>query len=82
MRYIVVTGNDLERYGFRRYLYSGQQVRGEVVKLATGGDMALITSEDDRLAQDLCDRLASGLMGARSFESIADAAAYMTERGE
>lgn len=77
-RYVTARHNDLERLGFRNYLYGNQ----EVVSGPTPdkyGQMALIKCPDDYLADMLRDRLSSGMMGARTHDTLEDAETYMLE---
>lgn len=78
MVYIVATGKDLERYGFRSYLYNGQEV---IVDPAPTffGQYAVIEGNDAGIAQNLADRLASGLMGGRVCHTKAELEAYVAE---
>lgn len=78
MVYIVATGRDLERYGFRRYLYNGQTVVQEPVQ-AQLGQYAVIEGDNEQIAQNLADRLQSGLMGGRVCQTREDADDYIAE---
>lgn len=78
MVYIVATGKDLERYGFRRYLYGGQEVIVDPGPTLFG-QYAVIEGDNALTAQNLVYRLQSGLMGARMFETLSEVDDYVAE---
>lgn len=63
-----------------RYLYKGQQIITEPRPGAFDTEFVIIESTDDRLTQDLVDRLGSGMIGAKAFEDISDAFDYGIDR--
>lgn len=56
-----------------RYFYNGQTVASDVVQTPNFGQFVIVEAPDARLAQDLRDRLQTGLFGARLFDTKQDA---------
>lgn len=63
-----------------RYLYKGQEIITEAAPGAFDTEFVIVNSPDDRLTEDLVNRLASGMIGARAFEKISDAIDYGRNR--
>lgn len=57
----------------RRYFYHGQTIASDAVQTPNFGQFVIVEAPDARLAQDLRDRLQTGLFGARLFDTKQDA---------
>lgn len=62
------------------YLYKGQEITSSPKPGAFGTEYVIIQSADDRLTEDLVNRLSSGLIGAKAFEKFLDADNYGRNR--
>lgn len=57
----------------KRYFYNGQTIASDVIVTPHYGQFVIVEAPDARLAQDLCDRLHSGLFGAKLFATKVEA---------
>lgn len=85
--FLVVTAKRGRTGEIQRYLYGGQTIVSEPVEayfgdLPSGTEVVLIESAHGPVGNMLADRLASGLFGARKFETREEAEAYMREELE
>lgn len=75
--FVLVSQRDLSPQNdfapLRRYLYNGQSIASNVVQTPNFGQFVIVEAPDARLAQDLCDRLHSGLFGAKLFNTKQEA---------
>jgi hypothetical protein len=57
----------------QRYFYNGQTIASDVIVTPNYGQFVIVEAPDARLAQDLRDRLQTGLFGARLFATKVEA---------
>lgn len=63
-----------------RYLYKGQEIITDPEPGEFDTEFVIVSSPDDRLTEDLVNRLASGMIGAKDFETKEEAISYGRER--
>lgn len=63
-----------------RYLYKGQQIITDPEPGMFDTEFVIVESTDDRLTQDLVDRLGSGMIGAKAFDTKEKAVNYGLNR--
>lgn len=61
------------------YLYNGQEIVSEPVETEFGGRAVVVESAFGLPGNMLADRLASGMIGARAFETREEADAYLRD---
>jgi hypothetical protein len=75
--FVLVSRGDLSPQSdfaeLRRYFYNGQSIASDAVQTPNFGQFVIVEAPDARLAEDLRDRLHSGLFGARLFNTKAEA---------
>lgn len=74
--YIVVSGRTDRMHEVDRYLYAGQTIVSGVIETRYGSRL-VVKSPHGLAGNMLADRLASGLFGARKFETREDVDAYI-----
>lgn len=80
-QYVTVAHSDLDRMGFRRYLYNCNKIVVEPTSTLFS-QMAIIECPDSYSATNQADRFSSGLMGARVHNSLDAAETYLEENKE
>lgn len=75
--FVLVSRRDLSEQDdfaeLRRYFYHAQTIASDVVQTPNFGQFVIVEAPDARLAQDLRDRLQSGLYGAKLFNTKQEA---------
>lgn len=75
--FVLVSQRDLSPQSdfapLRRYFYDKQTIVSNVVQTPNFGQFIIVEAPDARLAQDLCDRLRTGLYGAKLFSTKQEA---------
>lgn len=62
------------------YLYNGQTIMTQPERTHFDTEFVIISAPEPKMAQDLSDRLLSGNMGSRVFETRDEALAYMRDK--
>lgn len=76
--FIVVRGRADRMHEIKAYLYGGQSIVSEPVQ-GMFGSFVIVESAHGMSGKMFADRVASGLFGARQFETRAEAEAYIEE---